>query len=248
MHNLPRAGAGSFYKRRARKKCVKADLHSHTHYSRDSIIRPKTWARCAHKAGLDAIALTDHETTKGWKEAKAECARQNLLFIPGIEFKVRENGKAVLEVLGLFISEEPKRRDAEALDEVHEQDGLVVVPHPFEKKWNRIPLAAERIGDFAKQINGVETFNARVLDVKYDRIALEWAKRNRKFETGSGDAHVPQEVGRGYTLAACEPSLEALRKAMLKRATHGQGRKSNLLLYLPAILANRGVWPSFLDV
>ncbi|MBI4214804.1 PHP domain-containing protein [archaeon] len=216
---------------------MKADLHSHTCYSKDSITRPMTWARRAKLAGLDAIALTDHETTQGWKEAKAECSKQGVLFIPGIEFRVRENGRAVLEVLGLFLTEEPKRRDAEALDEVHEQGGLVVVPHPFDRRWNR--LHNQPLDKYASLIDGAETFNARVLNARYDKEALDWSRKNKKFETGCGDAHIPQEVGLGYTLAPCAPDLDELLKALLKSATRGEGRKSNMLYYLPSILRKR---------
>ncbi|MBI1973715.1 PHP domain-containing protein [Candidatus Micrarchaeota archaeon] len=225
---------------------MKADLHSHTHYSKDSITRPRTWARAARRAGMGAIALTDHETTRGWKPAKEECKRQGVLFIPGIELRVREDDRDVMEVLGLFLTEEPRRRGVESLDEVREQDGLVVVPHPFDRRWNR--LKDQPLGRFEKLIDGVEGFNARVFKKEYDKQAVSWALKNNKFQTGSGDAHIPREVGMGYTLAPCGNDLEELRRALKKRATRGEGRKSNILLYLPAILANRGVWPWFLDL
>jgi predicted metal-dependent phosphoesterase TrpH len=45
--------------------------------------------REAAEAGLDVVALTDHDTTSGWAEAAATCAELGLEFVPGIEVTSR---------------------------------------------------------------------------------------------------------------------------------------------------------------
>ena len=45
--------------------------------------------REAAEAGLDVVALTDHDTTSGWTEAAATCAELGLEFVPGIEVTSR---------------------------------------------------------------------------------------------------------------------------------------------------------------
>jgi predicted metal-dependent phosphoesterase TrpH len=47
-----------------------ADLHAHSNAS-DGTDSPAELVRAAGKAGLDVVALTDHDTTRGWLEAEA---------------------------------------------------------------------------------------------------------------------------------------------------------------------------------
>ncbi len=41
--------------------------------------------RAAAEAGLDVVALTDHDTLAGWDEARAEADRLGIAFVPGVE-------------------------------------------------------------------------------------------------------------------------------------------------------------------
>lgn len=61
-----------------------ADLHSHSVCS-DGSDEPAALMRLARGAGLDALALTDHDTMAGLAEAHAEAASCGLELIPGIE-------------------------------------------------------------------------------------------------------------------------------------------------------------------
>lgn len=60
------------------------DLHTHTHYS-DGTTSPAQNAKDAALIGLDAIAITDHDTVKGVKEATDEGEKWGLKVIPGVE-------------------------------------------------------------------------------------------------------------------------------------------------------------------
>ena len=46
------------------------DLHTHSDRS-DGTESPRELVNAAKRLGLDAIALTDHDTTEGWEEALA---------------------------------------------------------------------------------------------------------------------------------------------------------------------------------
>jgi predicted metal-dependent phosphoesterase TrpH len=50
--------------------CVRIDLHTHSRVS-DGTDTPAELVTAAAAAGLDVVALTDHDTTKGWAEATA---------------------------------------------------------------------------------------------------------------------------------------------------------------------------------
>lgn len=60
------------------------DLHTHSTAS-DGTDSPAALVRAAAAAGLDAVGLTDHDTTSGWEEAFAACP-PGLSVIPGVEF------------------------------------------------------------------------------------------------------------------------------------------------------------------
>lgn len=63
---------------------VKIDLHTHSTKS-DGLDSPALLMQNAKAAGLDVIALTDHDTVKGWDEARLEASKLGLGFVPGIE-------------------------------------------------------------------------------------------------------------------------------------------------------------------
>lgn len=60
------------------------DLHTHSRRS-DGQDSPAQLISHARDAKVDIISLTDHDTVKGWDEARAECVRLGLGFVPGIE-------------------------------------------------------------------------------------------------------------------------------------------------------------------
>ena len=77
------------------------DLHTHSTCS-DGVLAPAQVVALAARAGLPAIALTDHDTTEGWGEAAAACAEHGLAFIPGLELSTEIGGRSV-HILGYFV-------------------------------------------------------------------------------------------------------------------------------------------------
>jgi predicted metal-dependent phosphoesterase TrpH len=67
---------------------LKIDLHSHSTRS-DGRETPTVVFETAAEAGIDILALTDHDTTSGWAEASAAANRLGLGFVPGIEVTSR---------------------------------------------------------------------------------------------------------------------------------------------------------------
>ena len=64
------------------------DLHLHSNVS-DGTGSPTDVVREAHAAGIRTMALTDHDTAAGWDEAREECLRLGMTFVPGMEFSAR---------------------------------------------------------------------------------------------------------------------------------------------------------------
>ena len=77
------------------------DLHSHSTAS-DGAFAPAVVVQEAHKAGLAAIALTDHDTTAGLAEAQSEGERLGIRVVPGVELSAVENDHET-HILGLHL-------------------------------------------------------------------------------------------------------------------------------------------------
>ncbi|MBG6085556.1 PHP domain-containing protein [Zhihengliuella flava] len=69
---------------------MRIDLHTHSCVS-DGTESPGEVVRAAAAAGLDVVALTDHDQTAGWAEAAAAAASAGIGFIPGMEISCRSS-------------------------------------------------------------------------------------------------------------------------------------------------------------
>jgi predicted metal-dependent phosphoesterase TrpH len=67
---------------------VRIDLHAHSNVS-DGTETPDVVMQAAAAAKLDAIALTDHDSTDGWALASAAAVLAGVAFVPGIEISCR---------------------------------------------------------------------------------------------------------------------------------------------------------------
>ena len=78
------------------------DLHTHSTAS-DGTYTPGKLIDYAHEKGLAAIALTDHDTTNGLKEAMERGQKyDDLEVIPGIEFSTDYEGRDI-HIVGLYM-------------------------------------------------------------------------------------------------------------------------------------------------
>ena len=74
------------------------DLHLHTTHS-DGSLSPTEVLRLAHKAGVTALAITDHDIVTGIPEALAAGAELGIEIIPGVEISSRVDNSE-LHILG----------------------------------------------------------------------------------------------------------------------------------------------------
>ncbi|UWX96373.1 PHP domain-containing protein [Arthrobacter zhaoxinii] len=77
---------------------MKIDLHTHSCVS-DGTEQPADVIASAAAAGLDAIALTDHDTTAGWDDAAAAARSHGITFVPGMEVSCRSSEGISVHVL-----------------------------------------------------------------------------------------------------------------------------------------------------
>lgn len=87
-----------------------ADLHCHSNVS-DGIFGPAEVVRVAARAGLHALALTDHDAISGIPEALEAAAEQGIELVPGVEISAADEpqkDRFGLHILGLFLDHENK--------------------------------------------------------------------------------------------------------------------------------------------
>ncbi|WP_328553598.1 PHP domain-containing protein [Streptomyces sp. NBC_00358] len=84
---------------------MRIDLHAHSTAS-DGTDTPAGLVRNAAAAGLDVVALTDHDTTRGYSEAIAALP-EGLTLVTGAELSCRIDGISMHMLAYLFDPEEP---------------------------------------------------------------------------------------------------------------------------------------------
>lgn len=179
-------------------------VHAHSRHSHDGLGEPRALVERALALGAHALAITDHDTWCGAIEAAEIVAARGLpLFaIRGSEIATDEG-----DVIGLFLTGEPRQKRALALcDEVHAQGGLVVLPHPC--RW-RDPSA-----ELVQRVDLIEVFNARTPRRANER-ARALATAARKPALVAPDAHRVAELELARVVFEGEPPVD---EAGLKRA------------------------------
>lgn len=190
------------------------DLHLHTLASRDCLTDPEEVLARARAAGLDRIAITDHDRIG----AALEMARRHPeRVVPGEEVRTEEG----VDVIGLYLREEiPRGTPArETCRRIREQGGLVYLPHPYAPGKGGSGALAEELAPLSDVI---ETFNARIHRQELNRRARDLAERHGLPGGAGSDAHSLGEVGRARVrLAPHENRPEALLEALRRGTVEG---------------------------
>ncbi len=207
---------------------ILVDLHLHTSWSGDCAVEVEDVLDQAEAIGLGAIAVTDHNVFGGALEAVELAHDQNLTVIPGEEVKTDGQG----EVIGLFLSEEiPKGMSfADTIKAIKEQDGLVYVPHPFDRLHAIADPAT--LHRHLADIDVFEVYNARLLFEAYNDEALRFARKYNLTMGAGSDAHVAQGLGTGGLRMR---AFEGREEFMLSLRSAEILRRPRSLLYLQSL-------------
>jgi len=208
------------------KSCV-IDLHMHTSHSWDCATDPEALLYVARKVGLTAIAVTDHNEISGALACAELADEYGIQVIVGEEVKTSQG-----EVIGLFLTEriEPGLSWVETIAAIRAQDGLVYVPHPFDR-LHTIPdvhLLRETIDD----IDAFETYNGRLAFEQYNRDAERFARKYNLIEGAGSDAHVVQGLG---TAAVHMPAWDDKESFLVSLAQGEIHKRPKSLLYLQSL-------------
>jgi predicted metal-dependent phosphoesterase TrpH len=196
---------------------MKYDFHTHSKYSADGYIEPKTMLKLAVKVGLSGIAITDHNTIKGGLNAK-KYENKEIQVIVGSEI-LTDKG----EVIGIFLSEEIKSfQFIDVIEEIKAQNGVVIVPHPFDRIRNTSLHPTNYNASF---IDNVEVFNSRCVRQVYNNMAADYAKENNINIIAGSDAHFENEIGNAGVIT----ESDNIKEAVLSGDFTVFGKRSNIL-------------------
>jgi len=171
---------------------MRLDLHIHTCYSYDSLLSLERLADAVVRRGLDGIAVLDHDEVEGALRLQ-EWAPFRVII--GEEIGTLHGG-----IAGLFLNERipPHLSAEETIARIHEQGGLVLVPHPLARG---VPgrIGESKLREIVRQVDIIEGYNARAPLAVDDRRARQFAAQHGIPVTASSDAHFACEVGRAWT-------------------------------------------------
>ena len=171
----------------------------HTTFS-DGWPEPRELVDHARAAGLDLIAVTDHDTIEGALRACEHAAgRSRLHVIVGEEISSRDG-----HIVGLFLERRirPGMSAAATVHAIHEQGGLAVAVHPFWRTQRRARGGSVHgVGWLAADLafDAIEVENATPGFYFFNQLARRLNAGLGRSEVGGSDAHILDAVGRAFT-------------------------------------------------
>jgi len=198
------------------------ELHSHSALSHDGRDPVELLLEQAAAVGLDALAVTDHDEIDASIAAAEQAADHGLIGIVGMEIS-----SAAGHILAFGIEEliPPGLSYDETLERIHEQGGIAVIPHPFQK--SRHGVAPHITDDQLASADGLEVYNSRLFTGRSNRQAERFAIERGLPMTAGSDAHISEMVGQAVTeVGASDRSADAILEAIRHGRTSVIGHRT----------------------
>ena len=191
----------------------KLDLHTHSIISHDGGIKPAQYQKLLDDKSI-VIAITDHNKIAMALQLREKFGEQ---IIVGEEVMTNKG-----EIIGLFIKEliPKKLSPEETIKKIREQNGLVYIPHPFEKTRRGLPL--EVLESIVNDVDIIEVFNARTLEPRKSGWANNFADKHHIIKAASSDAHSVSGFGGAFSLVSQIPTKDNLRLLLTEADFHKQ--------------------------
>ena len=190
------------------------ELHSHSALSHDGRDPVDLLLEQAAAVGLDALAVTDHDEIDASIEAAERAADHGLIGIVGMEVS-----SAAGHILAFGIEDliPPGLSYDETLERIHEQGGIAVIPHPFQK--SRHGVAPHITEDQLASADAIEVYNSRLFTGRSNRQAERFAIERGLPMTAGSDAHISELVGQAITEVGAD---DRTPEAILEAIRHGR--------------------------
>jgi predicted metal-dependent phosphoesterase TrpH len=201
---------------------LSAEFHCHSELSFDGRDPVELLLSQAEAVGLDALAVTDHDEIDASLEAADRAPDYGVVGIPASEVT-----SAAGHVLALGIHERVPAGLSfeETIEHIHEQDGIVVVPHPFQR--SRSGVAPHITREELSSADAIETYNSRLFTGRSNRRAERFARANDLPMTAGSDAHIAEMVGQAVTkIDTTERTLSGVLDGIREGRTEVIGKRT----------------------
>lgn len=178
----------------------KADLHMHSSVGDGLASVQEILDYVENSTDLDVIAITDHDDIRGSLRARELVAAGSYRFdfVVGVEITTISG-----HLLAYFIEKPVKgmRSLPTTIDEVHNQGGICVIPHPMS--WLTRSVGRRRLMAMARgatRADGIEMLNPSVAGRVAYRKAIDLNRDLLKLpEVAGSDSHSLSLIGSAYT-------------------------------------------------
>ncbi len=140
---------------------------------------------------LDGVAVLDPDEISCAQELQRQA---RFCVIVGEEIDTLQGG-----IAGLFLRERvpPKLSATDTIDRIHDQGGLVMIPHPLARGTPG-KIQARALEQILDRVDIIEGYNARTPLAQDDRAARHLARQHGLPVSAGSDAHFGFEVGRAW--------------------------------------------------
>ncbi len=184
------------------------DLHNHTKKSLPEIL-PYDYKQAIRQAkllGLNGIAITEHNTLRGLREALEEADRQGIILVPGAEISdisfsgIFPTSHHIL-ALGIDpgkVNRVPVLRTAkDIIGWIHDSDGVALGVHA-KPESTFMSMSYKQLEEIASLLDGMEVINGGDLlkwglmeNTRMKELAVEYGLA----QTGGSDSHSLNTIG-----------------------------------------------------
>lgn len=198
-------------------KKIKVEIHVHTKFSHDSMLFFWLLYLKCRFCKIDYIAITEHNNILGGINFKNYCLKRGdkVKVIVGEEIMTNSG-----EIIGLYLKKpiQSGLTPEETIKQIILQNGIVYIPHPYDKKRYKTVLKEIYIEKYKNMIHCIEIHNGRNILEEYDKKQYEIAKKYNIQQIIGSDAHTVFEIGRNYIyiynkIDSSEKFLKAIKDA-----------------------------------
>ena len=199
-------------------RTISVDLHVHSEGSYDATDPVELLLEQARAIGLDAIAVTDHDSIEESLRAARLAPRYGLVGVPGVEVSTAQG-----HLLAVGVEERPAsyRSLAATVERIRDLGGAAVVPHPFQRTRHGV-----RKRDIAP-CDAIEVYNPWLFTGYRNRRARTFARARDYPGVAASDAHDAAFIGRAYTdieLETDRPNAELTSDHVVRAIESGSTR------------------------
>ena len=197
---------------------MRLEMHLHTRFSNDSLLCFwPLYIKCLYRK-IDAVAVTEHNNIDGAIRFREFCKKHGnkIQVIIGNEILTKQG-----EIVGLYLMKPILEglSAEETINAIKEQNGIVYIPHPYDKKRQKTVLLESVIAEFRSKIDCIEVHNGRNCKENYDIKQNKLAEKYQIPKVIGSDAHTWIEVGRNYMCVETIPLNAEEFRNIIKNAT-----------------------------